>query len=183
MRNSTYESLSEFLERIETQTLIISSHHWPRGIDRTFGGKMSQLTIFDLNIEAAGIYTLHQISAAVDTLGCKEIALVGHFPGRLTASQSEPDSSGTAILGRLAGRRNIAQNDGFAVFSGKLVQAAVYLQVQFRYLKYFLDQYKWKVKEQKPLLHAMLLDEDQAVFRLEELESQNEAIPINYVLN
>jgi hypothetical protein len=176
-------SLTEFLESIETNTLIISSHHWPRGIDFSCGGKTSLLTVFDLNLEAAGIFTLHQIAAAIDLFDCREIVLFGHFPGKLRDECLQERIWDDYTVDALVGMSKGAHGDGFSIRSEKLVQAAVFLQVQYQYLKFFLDRSKWKNPGKKPSLHAMILGEDEVVYPLEEIEKENAKLPINYVLN
>lgn len=183
MSNAVCQSLTKFLERIETNTLIVSSHHWPRGIDWSCRGKANLLTVFDLNLEAAGIYTLHQIAASIDLFACKEIILFGHFPGNLLDDFLEKVTWEDNTFDALAGMCKVAHGGGYAIRSEKLVQAAVFLQVQYQYLKIFLDQTKWKRPGQKPALHAMLLGEDNAVYSLEEFGEQTAKLPINYVLN
>lgn len=183
MKHSICRSLPKFLEQIESSTLIVSSHHWPRGINWNVRGNTSLLTVFDLNLEAAGIYTLHQISAAIDLFECKEVILFGHFPGRLLDEYLEDSSEEVKGLDRLAGMSKLSLGDGFSICSEKLVQAAVFLQVQYQYLKYFLDQTKWKDPKQSPSLHAMLLDEEEVVYPLAEIETPSAKLPINYVLN
>jgi hypothetical protein len=183
MKSPICRSLPEFLEQIETNTLIVSSHHWPRGIDWSCRGKTSLLTVFDLNLEGAGIYTLHQIAAAIDLFDCREIVLFGYFPGKLHDDCLQERIWEDNTLDGLAGRCKVAQGDGFSIRSEKLVQAAVFLQVQYQYLQFFLDQSKWKHPGKKPSLHAMILGEDEVVYPLEEIEKENTKLPINYVLN
>lgn len=183
MNKLTTRTLTEFLEQIDTNTLIVSSHHWPQDIDWSCGGKTSLLTVFDLNIEAAGLFTLHQIAAAIGLFGCQEIFLMGHFPGKLLDDCLLDKVWEENTFDALAGMSRVTPGDGFSIRSEKLVQAAVFLQVQYQYLKYFLDNNIWKPRGQEPSLQAMLLGEDRVVCPLEEIEKENTKLPINYVLN
>lgn len=183
MKHSIYQALPEFLDRMESNTLIISSHHWPREINWSCGGKASLLTVFDLNLEAAGIFTLHQIAAAIDLFECREVILFGHFPGKLLDEWQQDQLFTNDTFPYGTSMSKAAPGDGTSIRSEKLVQAAVFLQVQYQYLAFFLKRSKWKHPNQKPALHAALLDEDLVIYPLGEFERKNPALPINYVLN
>lgn len=169
------DSLSVYLKDIRSKTLIIACNDWKGESYLKSNSYLTLLSVFGLNLESAGEYTMQEISKAIEIFQYKQIILLADHPCRVQEEVIKgfiEDRQNYGFAKVLAQTKILLENDRLK-YSDSLFTAMVYLRYQFNYLEKYLNDYSFKEGKVKPHIKGLVFKNNYKVYELEEFEINN----------
>lgn len=169
------DSLSVYLKDIRSKTLIIACNDWKGDSYLKMNTNLTLMSVFGLNLESAGAYTMQEIATAIDIFGYTQIILLADHPCRVQEEVIKGfanDSQTYGFAKVLASTKIMLENDRLK-YSDSLFTAMVYLRYQFSYLEKYLNDYSFKEGREIPHIKGIVFKNNYKVYELEEFEINN----------
>jgi hypothetical protein len=169
------ESLKDYLKNLDSKTLLLACNDWKGEMYLDINSKVTWMSVFGLNIAAAGEYTLHQIMASIELFRYNQILLLGDQPCEVherIMSNIYSNQSSFEFAKVLALTKTILENDRVK-YSESLCSAMAYLRFQYDYLENFLNTYPFKEGLDKPQIKGIIFKNNYQIYELKEFEWNN----------
>lgn len=169
------DSLSEYLKDIRTKTLIIACNDWKGDSYLKGNSNLTLMSVFGLNLVAAGPFTLQQVSSAIDIFHYRQIILLADHPCQVQEEviRDFKANDQTYQFARVLAETKIVMEKDLLKYSDSLFTAMVYLRYQFTYLQNYLENYSFREGDSKPLIKGIVFKNNYKVYELEEFELNN----------
>lgn len=169
------DSLPVYLKDIRPKTLIIACNEWKGDSYFKMNLNLTLMSVFGLNLESAGTYTMREIATAIEVFGYTQVILLAVHPRRIQEEvikgfAEDPETYGFAKV--LAQTKILFENDRLK-YSDSLFTAMVYLRYQFNYLEKYLNSFPFKEGRVRPHIKGIVFKNNYKVYELEEFEINN----------
>lgn len=169
------DPLSVYLRDIQHKTLIIACNDWKGESYLKSNSNLTLMSVYGLNLVAAGNYTIQQICSSIDIFHYKQIILLADHPCRVQEAVIKDITVNpqTYEFAKVLAHTKINLENDRLKYSDSLFTAMVYLRYQFRYLENFLDNYVYREGDSKPFIKGIVFKNNYKVYELEEFELNN----------
>jgi hypothetical protein len=169
------DSLSVYFKEIRFKTLIIACNDWNADPYLKLNHNLSLMSVFGLNLEAAGNHTMQEIAAAIDIFGYKQIILLADHPCPIqqTVINDFVENKEKYGFAKVLAQTKINLENDRLKYSDSLFTSMVYLRYQFNFLQNFLDTFAYREGDSLPLVKAIVFKNNYKVYELEEFEVNN----------
>ncbi|WP_113925955.1 hypothetical protein [Cognataquiflexum aquatile] len=169
------DSLTEYIKSIRTKTLIIACNDWKAESYLRSNSNLTLLSVFGLNLESAGEYTMQEIATAIKTFQYKQIILLADHPCQIQEQviQDFVENKETYGFAKVLAQTKIVLENDRLKYSDSLFTAMVYLRYQFNYLENYLKDYFFQELRAIPPIKGIVFKNNYKVYELEGFELNN----------
>jgi len=131
------DSLSVYLKDISFKTLIIACNDWNGDSYLKINSNITLMSVFGLNLESAGYYTMQEIATAIDIFGYTQIILLTDHPCRVQEKVINgfvEDTEIYSFVKVIAQTKIQVQKEGL-LLSDNLITTVIYLGLLGKFLR------------------------------------------------